>query len=87
VETDLAESAGHGEIYSWVVVNRALHPAFTQDAPYVILTVNLEGSARMVGRLLAANDNRLVAGAPVKAEFYEVQGQTLVGFAFDGDDG
>jgi len=52
--TDLRESAGCGEIYSWAVVNRALHPSFAQDAPYVILSVDLEGAARMVGRLLAA---------------------------------
>jgi hypothetical protein len=42
----------------------------------------------MVVRLLAAahNDRRLVAGAPVQAEFYEVQSQAMVGFAFDGED-
>jgi uncharacterized OB-fold protein len=86
--TDLRESAGCSEIYSWVVVNRALHPAFAQAAPYVILTVDLEGAARMVGRLLAAdaNDHRLAAGAAMEAEFHDVEGHTLVGFAFDGEE-
>ncbi len=48
----LQADSGAGTVYSWVVVNRALDPAFTDDAPYVVLTVELGSGARLVGRLL-----------------------------------
>jgi uncharacterized OB-fold protein len=81
---ELIEAAGTGRIYSWVVVNRALSEAFTADAPYTILTVDLDEGARMFGRLIGdPNDPRLRADARLKTVFYEVQEQTLVGFEFD----
>jgi uncharacterized protein len=80
-EVELRQALGRGQIYSWVVVNRALHPAFAEDAPYAIVTVDLAEGARMVGRLLAAPDDPgLGPGAPVRAVFYEVAGQALIGF-------
>ena len=35
--------SGRGTIYSWVVVNRALHPVYAEDVPYTIVAVRLEG--------------------------------------------
>lgn len=75
---ELADASGRGSVYSWVVINRALSPAFADDAPYTILAIDLEEGARMFGRLLGAGE--VTAGAPVTADFYEVDGQTLVGF-------
>ncbi|HEY4024819.1 MAG TPA: OB-fold domain-containing protein [Candidatus Dormibacteraeota bacterium] len=80
---ELVEASGRGRVYSWVVVNRALSPAFADDAPYTVLAVDLEEGARMFGRLVGdAGDPRLGAGAEVRAEFYEAGGQALVGFTF-----
>ena len=80
----LVESAGRGRVYSWVVVNRALSDAFTADAPYTILTIDLEEGGRIFGRLLGDSaDRQVTADAPVRARFYEVSGQTLVGFSFE----
>ncbi|HZV48499.1 MAG TPA: Zn-ribbon domain-containing OB-fold protein [Candidatus Dormibacteraeota bacterium] len=78
---ELVESSGRGRVYSWVVVNRALAPAFTADVPYTILAVDLEEGARMFGRLVGGRGEALAAGAEVRAEFYEVEGRVLVGFA------
>ncbi|HLH67795.1 MAG TPA: OB-fold domain-containing protein [Candidatus Dormibacteraeota bacterium] len=79
VSVELVESCGRGHIYSWVVVNRALSPAFATDVPYTILAVDLEEGARMFGRLVGGGEP--AAGAEVHAEFYEVGGRVLVGFA------
>jgi uncharacterized protein len=76
---ELVEASGVGRIYSWVVVERALSPAFTADVPYTILAVDVAEGARMFGRLIGPGP--LTAGAEVHAVFYEVQGQVLVGFA------
>ncbi len=75
---ELVGASGRGHVYSWVVVNRALSPAFAGDAPYTILAVDLDEGARIFGRLLG--DGEVTAGAPVRADFYEVAGRTLLGF-------
>jgi uncharacterized OB-fold protein len=85
---ELVEASGRGRVYSWVVVGRALSPAFARDAPYTVLAVDLDEGARMFGRLVGdADDPRLGAGAEVWAEFYEVDGRALVGFAFGTEGG
>jgi uncharacterized OB-fold protein len=43
--------AGTGSIYSYVVVRRAFDPAFRDDTPYVVATVDLDGGARAIGRV------------------------------------
>lgn len=78
---ELTASNGHGQLYSWVVVNRALSPAFSGDTPYTIVAVDLEEGARMVGRLLAGGDEPLRAGEPMSAQIYTAGGVALVGFA------
>lgn len=75
---DWIEAGGRGQIYSWVVIGRALHPAFRADAPYTIITVDLQEGPRIVGRL--GGDQKPTAGAAVKAEIYRVEGQALLGF-------
>jgi uncharacterized protein len=81
---ELAPASGRGRVYSWVVVNRALSPAFAGDAPYTVLAVDLEEGGRIFGRLLGkASGPGLGAGIEVRAELYEVEGRVLVGFAID----
>lgn len=78
----LEDASGRGVLYSWVVVNRALHPEFRADAPYTIAVVELEEGPRIFGRLFAGHD-ALIPGARLAAMFYDVQGTTLLGFLPD----
>lgn len=43
------ESAGHGTVYSYTIVHRAPHPAFT--TPYVVAIVELAEGFRMLANL------------------------------------
>lgn len=81
-ERILEEASGKGFLYSWVVINRALHPAFRADAPYTIAAVELDAGPRIFARLFAPRD-ALAAGAALTAVFYEVEGTTLLGFRRD----
>jgi uncharacterized OB-fold protein len=82
-EVELVPASGRGTVYSWVVVHRALSPAFAGAVPYVVLAVALEAGGRMFGLLRGSHeDPRLAAGARVSAEFYDVGTLRLVGFAF-----
>jgi uncharacterized OB-fold protein len=72
------EATGRGSIYSWVVIGRALHPAFDADVPYTIVAVDLDEDARIFGRLGPGVEP--AAGARVRAEIYTVEGRPLLGF-------
>ena len=80
----LSPARQKGVVYSWIVVNRALHPAFTSDVPYVIATVDLADGARMFGRLFTDTGD-VTAGMPVRVRFYTAGGWRLVGFEPDPD--
>lgn len=75
----LAEADPRGVVYSWVVINRALNPVFTDDAPYTIAAVDLVAGARMVGRFLS-DTATIQAGMPVRVDIYAASGHRLVGF-------
>lgn len=75
------EVSGRGTLYSWVVVQRALHPAFAEDVPYTIALVELEEGPRLFGRLFANGSPRdVTAGMRLQPVFYTVQDRTLLGF-------
>jgi uncharacterized OB-fold protein len=74
------EGAGtHGTVYSWVVISRALNPAFIEDTPYTIVAVDLDAGARMIGRYLLHSET-IRPDLRVNAEIYAVDGHRLVGF-------
>jgi uncharacterized OB-fold protein len=71
------EVSGRGRVYSWIVVHRALDPAYAGDVPYTVVTVTLDEGARVFGRIA---NGALEAGLPVQAVIYNVDGITLLGF-------
>jgi uncharacterized OB-fold protein len=67
-------SAGVGEIYTWIVVHRALHPA-TQDAvPYNTVVVKLDdcGGALITSNLLDVDNDDITPGMRVSVVWDEV---------------
>ena len=58
------DSAGRGEIISWVVYHVCYHPAFKDRLPYNVAIVELEEGPRLITNIRDAND-RLSVGAPV----------------------
>ncbi len=73
-------ASGCGIVYSWATIHIALDPAFTDDAPYTIVAVDLEGGGRMIGRLLDGDTEGLSAGATVDFAAYRAGGHALPGF-------
>jgi uncharacterized OB-fold protein len=75
------EASGRGTLYSWVVIQRALHPEFARDVPYTIALVELEEGPRLFGRLFAnGSPLDMAAGMLLQSVFYTVQDRTLLGF-------
>ena len=67
-----------GTVYSWVTVRRAFQDAFAADVPYTIVTVDLDGGGRIVGRLEPGP--AAAASLRVRPHFVHHQGWTEVRF-------
>lgn len=67
-----AKSSGQGTVYTWTVVERALHPAFGQSTPYAPVVVELEGGVRLLTQITDVPPAELKIGMPVKVNFQAV---------------
>lgn len=47
---DWVEASGDGTVHSWTVAHHAFHPAFAQELPYTLVTVDLADGVRALGR-------------------------------------
>ncbi len=78
-----AEAGGGGTIYSWIVVHRAFDPAFTNEVPFTLATVDLDEGARIVGRLEGAPPQ---FGMRVRTTFFNHSDWTELRFAPQGSE-
>lgn len=78
------EAAGTGTLYSWVVMRRALDPAFAGAVPYVVAAVELDEGARLFSRLVGVDVDdpaALRAGMALQLEFVDIDGRAMWAFA------
>jgi uncharacterized OB-fold protein len=60
------EASRRGTIHSWTVAHHAFHPAFKDELPYTLVTVDLEEGVRALGRWTGKPP---VIGQPVTGAF------------------
>ena len=67
-EYDWVESEGVGEVYSWTVTHRAIHPATVDAVPYNTVVVRLFdcGGAMITSNLLDVDNDAIEAGMRVQ---------------------
>ena len=70
------KASGRGVVYAVTVVTRAPSDEFRPLAPYTLALVDLEEGARLMGHAAPG----LAIGDPVRAEFFQVSGNTLIRF-------
>jgi uncharacterized OB-fold protein len=73
------QTSGVGDVYSWVRVHIALDERFADEVPYTIVAVDLDGGARMIGRLID-EPTEVVRGLKVALEPYARDGAPALGF-------
>jgi uncharacterized OB-fold protein len=61
-------AAGTGRVHSWTVTHHAFEQAFASEAPYVLLTVEMDEGVRVLGRYRGAPEE-LALGLPVRITF------------------
>lgn len=65
-------SSGHGRVFSWTEVVRALHPAFGGATPYAPVIVEMDEGVRLLSRVLDSTADQLTMDMPVTVEFVAV---------------
>lgn len=73
-----ARSSGEGTIYTWTVVERALHPAFVKAVPYAPVVVEMTEGVRLVSRAIDCAPEDLRIGMPVRVEFESLSAELTV---------
>ncbi len=84
---ELVEATGTATLYSWVVMRRALDPAFAAAVPYVVAAVELAEGARLYTRLVHVDPDApdaLQAGMALRLVFVEIDGRPMWAFAPEG---
>lgn len=74
--------SGKGVIYSWIVIHRSPLRDYQEDAPYVIVLVELEEGPRIVGRLVGCDPENVRADLPVVGRYMDT-GENLTVLAFE----
>jgi hypothetical protein len=65
-------AAGSGQIFSWTVIHRALHPGFGPEVPYAAVIVELDEGVRLVSHVNDVSIDQLRIGLPVEVVFDDV---------------
>lgn len=60
-------ATGRGTIHSWTIAHHAFDPAFADQLPYALVTVDMAEGVRVLGRL--EGDPELRIGLPVAISF------------------
>lgn len=84
---DLAELTGTGVLYSYAVVDRALHAGFVDKIPYVVAFVELDeqpGLRVLTNLVDVPPGTELACGMPVEVTFEERGAVTLPQFRLAG---
>jgi enoyl-CoA hydratase len=76
-----ARASGRGTLFSWTVVERALHPDFEEDTPYAVVVVEMDEGVRLLSRMVDTAPKDLEVGMPLEVVFDSVtDGVTLPRF-------
>jgi len=71
-EHDWIEARGAGRVHSWTVCHHAFHPAFKQELPYALVTVDLAEGVRLQAPLRGGDPTLLRPELPVLIDFEDV---------------
>jgi uncharacterized OB-fold protein len=73
-----ARSSGRGSLFSWIVVARALHPAFDADVPYAPVVVEMDEGVRLLSQMVDGEPESLEIGMRVEVVFDLVTDQVTL---------
>jgi hypothetical protein len=61
--------SGKGKVYSFTVVHAPAGPAFKEDTPYIVASIELDEGARIISNILTDNIDNISVGDKVSVVF------------------
>lgn len=74
-------ASGTGELENWIVIHRAMSPAFADEVPYVVGAVRLAEGARVFARIHGLEAPSIVAGMPLRFAPLARDGRPMLAFS------
>lgn len=71
-------SSGRGRVYTWIVANRSMHPAFPSDRPVAPVVVEMDEGVRLVTEVVDCGPHELAIGMPVEVVYDDVTGDVTL---------
>lgn len=71
-ETEWTVLTGKGKVYTYTVFNYVYHPAFAQDVPYTIASIELDEGPRIMSRIADCKPEDVEIDMPVKVKWERV---------------
>lgn len=65
------EASGRGKVFAFTIHNRALHPAFAAEVPYVYALIELEEGPMFGSNIIGCAPSDVRTGMPVDVTFVE----------------
>lgn len=72
------ELSGEGEVYTYTVVHRAMHPEFDGDIPFVLAYVRLDDGPTIVSWVRDVEPSEELIGLRVRAAFERIDERTVL---------
>lgn len=66
------KASGKGEVYTFIIVRTAVHPAFEADVPYVVAVIQLDEGVRMTSNIIGCKPEDVKIGMKVQVTFDDV---------------
>ena len=67
--------SGKGEVYTYTIIRVAVRPEWALDVPYVLATIKLDESVRMVSKVIGCKPEDVKIGMKVEVVFEDVTEQ------------
>lgn len=72
------DTAGTGEVFSFVVMHQIYHPWFAERAPYVIAQIKLTEGPQITSTVIDMDPHSVRIGMPVEVEFQRCNDQVAL---------
>ena len=77
-KVDWERASGRGVLYSFAIVHQPYHPAFAEEIPYNISTVQLAEGVRLTAAVIDCASDDLQVGMPLVATFEQLSDEVAI---------
>lgn len=77
-ESEWVRVQGNGSVFTYTILARAMHPAFTGAVPYAVAIIELEEGIRLLSKVIDCAPEELHIGMQVYVDFESVNDEVAI---------